>query len=180
MTYLVSYCVYTAATINVQEIKSSDASVSQAAAMRLSVSLKVLESEAQQTPGVRRSIDIIKRQLRSFSAHPHQRAQQQPRPINNGVASAPEMSPNVYTTVPTDPTLAPATIPPPDHEPSPLSSAGEMEFIDTGGGFQPEALNWTLQDTLMASPSFEEFSWVGAEHAGWASHGTIPQHHQYQ
>jgi hypothetical protein len=62
-TYLVSYCVYTAATIDIQQIRHEDASLASAAATRLSTTLKMLESEARQTPGIKRSIDIIKSHL---------------------------------------------------------------------------------------------------------------------
>src|SRR5690348_7697738 len=67
MTFLVSYCIYTTATINVMEIKSTEEGDAAAAAVanRLSVSLKVLEQEVKQTPGIHRSVDIIKGQLRT-------------------------------------------------------------------------------------------------------------------
>jgi hypothetical protein len=44
-------------------MKSEDSEARNDAATRLSMALKVLETEARQTPGIRRSIDIIKRQL---------------------------------------------------------------------------------------------------------------------
>lgn len=62
-TYLVSYCVYTAATIDIQQIRHEDPSLASAAANRLSITLKMLESEARQTPGIKRSIEIIKSHL---------------------------------------------------------------------------------------------------------------------
>lgn len=62
-TYLVSYCVYTAATIDIQEIRHEEPALAQAAANRLSTTLKMLETEAKQTPGIKRSIDIIKSHL---------------------------------------------------------------------------------------------------------------------
>lgn len=62
-TYLVSYCVYTAATIDIQEIRHEDPALAQAAAGRLATTLKMLETEAKQTPGIKRSIDIIKSHL---------------------------------------------------------------------------------------------------------------------
>ncbi|CAI7670397.1 unnamed protein product [Penicillium bialowiezense] len=62
-TYLVSYCVYTAATIDIQQIRHEDPSFASAAANRLSTTLKMLESEARQTPGIKRSIEIIKSHL---------------------------------------------------------------------------------------------------------------------
>ena len=65
MTYLVSYYIYTTAIINVIEIKSMDDGDLTTAATRLSLSLEALEKEVRQTPGVHRSVDIIKDQLRS-------------------------------------------------------------------------------------------------------------------
>jgi hypothetical protein len=65
MTYLISYCVYSAATVNVEEMRSPVLHDREAAAARLGLSLRILENEARQTPGVRRSIDIIRRQLRT-------------------------------------------------------------------------------------------------------------------
>lgn len=67
MTYLISYCVYSAATVDVEEMRSPAQLNREAAAARIGVSLRILESEARQTPGVRRSIDIIKCQLRTWT-----------------------------------------------------------------------------------------------------------------
>lgn len=67
MSYLVSYCVYTAATVQVYEMRSADLHRRQDATKRLAVLLQILEGESRQTPGIRRSIDIIKRQLRSWT-----------------------------------------------------------------------------------------------------------------
>lgn len=60
--YLVSYCVYTAATIELEQIEESD-DRDTGAHERLSMILKMLEMEARQTPGIKRSIDIIKARL---------------------------------------------------------------------------------------------------------------------
>lgn len=62
-TYLVSYCVYTAATIDIQQIRHECPALATAAANRLLTTLNMLESEAKQTPGIRRSIDIIRSHL---------------------------------------------------------------------------------------------------------------------
>ena len=67
MTYLISYCVYSAATVDVEEMRSPIQVNRESAALRLGVSLRILENEARQTPGVRRSIDIIRRQLRTWA-----------------------------------------------------------------------------------------------------------------
>ena len=44
MAYLVSYCGYTAATVDASETKSEDSQARNDAATRLSVALKVLET----------------------------------------------------------------------------------------------------------------------------------------
>ncbi|OAA58432.1 nitrogen assimilation transcription factor nirA [Niveomyces insectorum RCEF 264] len=62
-TYLTSYCVYTAATVEVQQVRHPDRTVSSQAVERLATTLRMLEAESQQTPGIRRSVDIIKAQL---------------------------------------------------------------------------------------------------------------------
>ncbi len=62
-TYLLSYCVYTAATVEVKQVGDEDPPISQAAVERLATTLNMLEEEAKQTPGIRRSIDIIKMRL---------------------------------------------------------------------------------------------------------------------
>ncbi|KAK6210519.1 hypothetical protein LQW54_006127 [Pestalotiopsis sp. IQ-011] len=62
-TYLTSYCVYTAATIEVLQVQNSSKDISAAAAQRLSTTLRMQEPEVAQTPGIRRSVDIIKAQL---------------------------------------------------------------------------------------------------------------------
>jgi hypothetical protein len=57
------YCGYNAVTVDISEMKSEDSQARNDTATWLSIALKVLEIEARQTPGIRRSIDIIKRQL---------------------------------------------------------------------------------------------------------------------
>jgi hypothetical protein len=62
-TYLVSYCVYTAATIDVRLIHHDDRNLAEKAADRLVVTLRMLETELRQTPGIKRSIEIIRSHL---------------------------------------------------------------------------------------------------------------------
>lgn len=62
-TYLVSYCVYTAATIDVRLMRHEDRGLAEKAADRLVVTLRMLETELKQTPGIRRSIEIIRSHL---------------------------------------------------------------------------------------------------------------------
>lgn len=63
-SYMISYCVYTAATIDVHQIQSNDDSVSSAAADRLALALQMLENAAQQAPVIKNSMDMLKAQLR--------------------------------------------------------------------------------------------------------------------
>ncbi|KAL4881368.1 fungal-specific transcription factor domain-containing protein [Aspergillus karnatakaensis] len=62
-SYLISYCVYTAATIDVQLMQHDDKAVAEVASDRLSITLQMLETEVKQTPGIRRSIEIIRSTL---------------------------------------------------------------------------------------------------------------------
>ena len=66
-TYLLSYCVYTAATIEINEIRSTDSEIAASAMDRLKVTLQMLEAEASQTPGIRSSVDIIRSRIQRQS-----------------------------------------------------------------------------------------------------------------
>jgi hypothetical protein len=62
-SYLVSYCVYTAATIDLRLMQHDDKAVAEMAAGRLTITLQMLETEVKQTPGIKRSIEIIRSHL---------------------------------------------------------------------------------------------------------------------
>lgn len=71
MTYQVSYCIYTAATVEAQQLRSSTEQTERdAAASRLSDAVRVLQNEAAHTPGSGRSLDTIRRLL-SAGGQPH-------------------------------------------------------------------------------------------------------------
>ncbi|RBA09103.1 hypothetical protein FPRO05_07383 [Fusarium proliferatum] len=63
MTYQVSYCVYTAATVDVLDMRRSEAEARIEAARRLGMAVRTLQEEAKHTPGSGRSLDTIRRQL---------------------------------------------------------------------------------------------------------------------
>ncbi|KAK6371318.1 hypothetical protein LTS17_009049 [Exophiala oligosperma] len=69
-TYLLSYCVYTAATVEVKQAIHPDPTISQMALECLATTLAMLEEEVKQTPGIRRSIDIIKMRLSKQTLSP--------------------------------------------------------------------------------------------------------------
>ncbi|OJI95766.1 hypothetical protein ASPVEDRAFT_119458 [Aspergillus versicolor CBS 583.65] len=62
-SYLVSYCVYTAATIDVRLMQHDEKTVADMAAGRLTITLQMLETEVKQTPGIKRSVEIIRSHL---------------------------------------------------------------------------------------------------------------------
>lgn len=63
MTYQVSYCIYTAATVDVLDMRRSEASARIDAARRLGMAVRTLQEEAKHTPGSGRSLDTIRRLL---------------------------------------------------------------------------------------------------------------------
>lgn len=151
MTYLVSYCIYTAATINVYEIKFSENGLSNNAVSRLSVSLRVLESEARQTPGIKRSIEIIKQQLSTWN---HQ-SQQAVEPVRRSSNPATQGFRNALI-VAEQPFITQEQV---SGDAAFGSQSAETEYfewdsMDTGAGFQPDAFHWTVDDTWIA-PEFD-------------------------
>lgn len=65
MTYQVSYCIYTAATVEALELKSLSLTVVERSivADRLLAAVKTLQNEASHTPGSGKSLDTIRRLL---------------------------------------------------------------------------------------------------------------------
>jgi hypothetical protein len=65
MTYQVSYCIYTAATVEALELKSASLAAGDRAlvAERLLAAVMVLQKEASHTPGSGKSLDTIRRLL---------------------------------------------------------------------------------------------------------------------
>jgi hypothetical protein len=64
-TYVISYCVYTAATVDIGFIRTGSEEQRHAAALRLRAALKILEAEGRQTPGIKKSVDTIKKQIKT-------------------------------------------------------------------------------------------------------------------
>lgn len=68
MTYQVSYCIYTAATVETEELKrASTQQEREDAAARLAAAFRILQKEASHTPGSGRSLDTIRRLLSTGS-----------------------------------------------------------------------------------------------------------------
>lgn len=170
-TYLLSYCVYTAATIEVKQVSNSDNSISQAAVQRLATTLAMLEEEARQTPGIRRSVEIIKTRLhkdgqvvtsmvrepnvfdsQAVPANAHEPVLS--NPAISPVAAQAHVGPDNFSTNGGDTsdsvslwnhTLRPTnSIESMSHWPSDGSSFDlySTTVPDVGGGFVPDTLSW--------------------------------------
>ncbi|KAJ6023638.1 hypothetical protein N7460_014033 [Penicillium canescens] len=132
-SYLISYCVYTAATIDVRLVRHEDKILAEMAAGRLAVTLRMLETEVKQTPGIRRSIEIIRSQIGGpLAATSHSQ-----RPINRA-SEVRDVSPSKggrQTTLPLESIVAPT------HQPvSPSSTV------------QDTALYGSSADCVVADP----------------------------
>ena len=170
MTYHISYVVYTAATVDVHEMKSPEKRARDEAASRLNISLRILESEAKQSPCIRRSIDIIKRQLSIHTTEPSSRASRQsssiPAPAiptaepaqSTFVAEPNPISFSNHSALPWRPPYGLVT-PGNDNGHAQMMQIDSMGMIpdeanwdyvsaDTGAGFQPEVDGWTYGDSL--------------------------------
>lgn len=77
MTYQVSYCIYTAATVDALEMKRSEASARVDAAKRLALAVQILQEEAKHTPGSGRSLDTIRQQLSQWNRRPTRKTRAQ-------------------------------------------------------------------------------------------------------
>ncbi|KAF4468913.1 fungal specific transcription factor domain-containing [Fusarium albosuccineum] len=71
MTYQISYCIFTAATVEAQMLKTATSQVDRdEAAARLANAVRVLQDEATHTPGSGRSLDTIRRLLNAGLEQP--------------------------------------------------------------------------------------------------------------
>ncbi|KAF2755984.1 hypothetical protein EJ05DRAFT_84599 [Pseudovirgaria hyperparasitica] len=194
-TYLISYCIFTGATIDVHDLKTPDEASAAAAAERLASKLQMLESEALLAPGLQRSADIIKMHLRmrfnpssaspinhssgsclsndsnisavqasgdlsmlsipsQLHAAPATQSGFQPAPAVNGSSA-------IHSTLPESGSLTQYSFPSQSPSNSALTTTYSPTwqdpftspnftidtFANVGGGFVPESLNWTLEDT---------------------------------
>lgn len=102
MTYQVSYCIYTAATVEALELKSYSLSPDDrsGAAARLTAAVRILQNEASHTPGSGKSLDTIRRLLtegerppicgRRHSVRRKRRATNRSQPRNSGLNGGPQ------------------------------------------------------------------------------------------
>lgn len=71
MTYQISYCIFSAATVEAQILKTATSQAEREdAAERLACAIRVLQNEAAHTPGSGRSLDTIRRMLNAGLAQP--------------------------------------------------------------------------------------------------------------
>ncbi|KAI0195530.1 hypothetical protein F4808DRAFT_328695 [Astrocystis sublimbata] len=162
MTYQVSYCIFTAATVEVDEMTRADQEAATQAAQRLGMAIRALDDESKNTPSIGRSLDTIRRRLATRVSATKPAAQPslaRGDASNGGVASAqPTTLPAVLDANNTaehssfvDTVLSRDETP---QEPPLLNSLStntleEMSGfsrIDTNAGFHPDAFPWRLWD----------------------------------
>jgi hypothetical protein len=166
MTYQVSYCIYTAATVEAQVLKTAASQNERnGAAARLSDALRVLQNEAVHTPGSGRSLDTIRRLLNSGrSSAQYSQCGQQPVSLPFSVSEGLERRSSQLVQTPADEHLLHASYATPHTTPA-VSSAHSAGINDdgsyfaiangvlwgdeyryggtnTGAGYQPNAHHW--------------------------------------
>lgn len=153
-TYLLSYCVYTAATVEIEQIGESNSATAQLAVKRLATTLAMLEDEVKQTPGIRRSVDIIKTRLGRLSPRMRETlltaAQTQVETSNNLVPSSTELQYQIVSS-PARLNQQAAYERGPGHlfasdlpwlVSDPSAQSQDLFTPDVGGGFVPDILSW--------------------------------------
>lgn len=100
MTYQVSYCIYTAATVEALELKTASLSPEErsGAAARLTAAVRILQNEANHTPGSGKSLDTIRRLLtegeRATVRRPRHTSRRKRRSTNRSLMQGAEESRN--------------------------------------------------------------------------------------
>ncbi|KAF5617310.1 Formyl-coenzyme A transferase [Fusarium tjaetaba] len=158
MTYQVSYCVYTAATVDVLDMRRSEAGVRIDAARRLGMAVRTLQEEAKHTPGSGRSLDTIRRQLTVWEGSaPQVSSQQEPRggSAANRAGDAQRLELSRTEEPRASPHPAASDIgnggPQANNEGasgflSRYQSPFSFGMLDTGAGFHPDSFPWDMTE----------------------------------
>ncbi|KAH7166591.1 fungal-specific transcription factor domain-containing protein [Dactylonectria macrodidyma] len=181
MTYQISYCIFTAATVEAQMLKTATAQVERdAAAARLAYAVRVLQDEASHTPGSGRSLDTIRRLLSAGleqqPANPDAASNRQDPGQNEGEV-AEGLDSLVIQSLPHDGHTQPGVslFTGEDFSSSMLSgsfaSGDELSRagLDTGAGFHPDAFPWGMADNFSRAPNMVSLSSQGWCPSAWSS-----------
>ena len=157
-TYLLSYCVYTAATIEVQHLRDRDELVAIAAAKRLSTTLSMLEVEAEQTPGIRRSVDIIRSQIgRMPRSHPIAQSHQVER-LTTGTDGTPRGSQSLPIQGAAQHTL-PTSISGQDSSANSFEMDSDLSIMEFDATTELPWFDWNAFDISGGFPLYNESTW---------------------
>ncbi|KAF5579828.1 Formyl-coenzyme A transferase [Fusarium pseudocircinatum] len=166
MTYQVSYCVYTAATVDVLDMRRSEAGIRIDAARRLGMAVRTLQEEAKHTPGSGRSLDTIRRQLTVWEVSgPPNTSQQEPRqgsaanlaggaqPVALNRTEGHQTSPH-----PVDAEVENGGLQAVNEGASGFLSRYQSPFsfgmLDTGAGFHPDSFPWDMTEIFGNSQAY--------------------------
>lgn len=163
MTYQVSYCVFTAASVDAYAIKRSCGDGVHEAVIRLGDAMRVLQNEERHTPGIGRTLSTIRRQLATWKSEKKVRTRGEGNVSFNTLAAgdqtAAELHPAQSTRLTEGVQTAQesSTAQPPGEAPQEffdyfMGSGSQMLTgpafggIDTGAGFHPDAFPWSVMD----------------------------------
>lgn len=173
MTYQISYCIFSAATVEIQMMKTAaNQADKDDAAARLAYAVRVLQNEASHTPGSGRSLDTIRRLLNAGLEQPIQSAghryvanvssvgQAHPGARHDdgesGLSSIPPVSRDIL-----DPSAQThSLIAGEEFSTSMFSSEGAwgdhmgLAGLDTGAGFHPDAFSWGMANNFPRGTEF--------------------------
>ena len=185
MTYQISYCIYTAATVEAQMLRTAANELDRTeAAARLAHAVKVLQDEAKHTPGSGRSLDTIRRLLNAGGSQlsvaaesfpnapvPARQTQRTARAEHDASEASRGTERESSSTIqdigrePPSLTLEGASAfvgadPTSYFVPNDLnwSDPFNLSVLDTGAGFHPDACSWGLADNYPRTPNLGSHS----------------------
>lgn len=163
MTYQVSYCVFTAASVDAYAIKTLCGDGVHEAVRRLGDAMRVLQNEERHTPGIGRTLSTIRRQLATWKSERKVRTRGEGNASFNTPAVGDQTATELHQAQRTRLTEGlhagqkPTPAQPPGEAPQELFDyflgSGSQTLtgpafggIDTGAGFHPDAFPWSVID----------------------------------
>ncbi|KAI8657092.1 Zn(2)-C6 fungal-type domain-containing protein [Fusarium sp. Ph1] len=185
MTYQISYCIFSAATVEAQILKTATSQAEREdAAERLACAIRVLQNEAAHTPGSGRSLDTIRRMLNAGLAQPlwsgdrssscSSGLHRQPHTAADGESDglsrtrthlgpeAPQPSAGDISSAPED--ISAFTI---GQDCSWWDQTG-YTGLDTGAGFHPDSFSWGMANVLP-----QTLNVLPLPDQGWNAYGSM-------
>jgi hypothetical protein len=185
MTYQISYCIFSAATVEAQILKTATSQVEREdAAERLACAIRVLQNEAAHTPGSGRSLDTIRRMLNAGLAQPlwsgdrssssSSGVHRQPHPAADGESDGPSRTRTHLGPEASQPSAGDISSAPEDI--SAFTIGQDCSWwdqtgytgLDTGAGFHPDSFSWGMANVLPQTLNI-----LPLPDQGWNAYGSM-------